>query len=96
LHAKIAKDIDDVSEVPSCFVTGRRRLTREQFINVELKRLYNLDTSMAEKPVMHVDIYLILYRYWVMDTATFPDGRQRLQIDILELLIAGTATGQAP
>ena len=72
---------------------ARRRLTREQFINVELKRMFKLKTSMAEKPVMNVDdIYLILYHHWVMDTATFPDGRQRLQIDFLELLIAGTAT----
>src|SRR5271156_4904435 len=54
--------------------------------------MYNLKTSLPEKPVMNVYIYLILYHHWVMDTATFPDGRQRLQIDFLELLIAGTAT----
>jgi len=51
---------------------------------------------MAEKPVMNVDyIYLILYHHWVLDTATFPDGRQRLQFDFLELLIAGTASRTA-
>jgi Protein of unknown function (DUF3435) len=96
LHAKIAQDIDDVRVVSFAFVTEAHRLTREQYINVDLKRLYILDTSMAEKPVMNVDdIYLILYHHWVMDTATFPDGRQRLQIDFLELLIAGTATRPA-
>jgi Protein of unknown function (DUF3435) len=48
---------------------------------------------MAEKPVMNVDdVYLILYHHWVLDTATFPDGRQRLQLDFLELIIGGTAS----
>jgi len=48
---------------------------------------------MAEKPVMNVDdIYLILYHHLVLDTATFPDGRHRLQIDFLELIIAGIAS----
>ena len=96
LHAKIAQDIEDVSVLSFAFVTEACRLTREQYINVDLKRLYNLDTSMTEKPVMNVDdIYLILYHHWVINTATFPDGRQRLQIDGLELLIAGTASRPA-
>jgi len=48
---------------------------------------------MAEKPVMNVDdVYLILYHHWVLDTATFPDGRQRLQLDFLELIIGDTAS----
>jgi hypothetical protein len=51
---------------------------------------------MAEKPVMNVDdIHLILYHHWVLDSATFPNGRQRLQFDFLELLIAGTASRTA-
>jgi hypothetical protein len=43
--------------------------------------MYNLDASTREKPVMNVDdIYLILHDHWVVDTAIFPDGRQRVQI----------------
>ena len=38
------------------------------------------------------DIYLILHHHWVMDTAIFPDGRQRVQIALLVLKIAYTAT----
>src|SRR5436190_18170992 len=55
LHAKIAQDIDDVRVVPFCFVTERRRLTRQQYVNKDLRRMYNLDTPVAEKPVMNVD-----------------------------------------
>lgn len=52
--------------------------------------MYNLDVSTDEKPAMNVDdVYLILYHLWAVDTATFPDGRQRLQI---ALLTAYTAT----
>jgi hypothetical protein len=55
--------------------------------------MYNLDVSTAEKPVMNVDdVYLILYHLWAVDTATFRDGRQRLQIALLVLLTAYTAT----
>jgi len=55
--------------------------------------MFNLDPSTGEKPVMNVDdIYLILHHHWVVDTATFPDGRQRLQIAFLVLLTAYTAT----
>ena len=55
--------------------------------------MYNLDVSTAEKPVMNVDdVYLILYHLWAVDTATFPDGRQRLQLALLVLLTAYTAT----
>ena len=40
-----------------------------------LPRLYNLDLSTKEKPVMNVDdVFLVLHHYWVMDTATFPTG----------------------
>jgi hypothetical protein len=58
--------------------------------------MYNLDVSTREKPVMNVDdIYLILYYHWVVDTAIFPDGRQRVQIALLVLEMAYTATRPA-
>jgi hypothetical protein len=38
------------------------------------------------------DVFLILYHHWVVDTATFPDGRQRLQVPFLVLVSAYTAT----
>ena len=42
---------------------------------------------------MNVDnVFLILYHHWVMDRATFPDGRQRLQVPFLILTSAYTAT----
>ena len=57
-------------------VRNHSQLTRGQLINVGLKRMFNLDASTAEKRVVNVDdIYLILHRHWVVDTATFPDGR---------------------
>lgn len=37
------------------------------------------------------DVFLILHHHWVMDTATFPDGRQRLQVPFLILTSAYTA-----
>jgi hypothetical protein len=58
--------------------------------------MYNLDASTSEKPVMNVDdIYLILHHHWVMDTGVFPDGRQRVQIALLVLEMAYTATRPA-
>ena len=60
---------------------------------MDLKGRYNLDVSTDEKPATNVDdVYLILYHLWAVDTATFPDGRQRLQIALLMLLTACTAT----
>jgi len=60
---------------------------------VDLTRLYNLDLSTKEKPVMNVDdVFLVLHHHWVMDTATFPNGRQRLQVAFLVLMIAYTAS----
>ena len=38
------------------------------------------------------DVYLILYHHWIMDTATFPGGLQRLQVALLVLITAYTAT----
>jgi hypothetical protein len=47
-----------------------------QYIDVDLTRLYNLDLSTKEKPVMNVDdVFLVLHHHWVMDTVTFPNGR---------------------
>jgi hypothetical protein len=58
--------------------------------------MYNLDASTREKPVINVDdIYLILHHYWVVDTVIFPDGRQRVQIALLVLEMAYTATRPA-
>ena len=43
-----------------------------QYIDVDLTRLYNLDLSTKEKPVINIDdVFLVLYHHWVMDTA-FP------------------------
>ncbi len=38
------------------------------------------------------DVFLVLHHHWALDTATFPDGRQRLQIALLILISAYTAT----
>jgi hypothetical protein len=38
------------------------------------------------------DVFLVLHHHWVMDTITFPDGRQRLQVAFLVLIIACTAS----
>jgi hypothetical protein len=40
------------------------------------------------------DVFLVLHHHWVMDTANFPDGRQRLQVALLVLTIAYTASRQ--
>jgi hypothetical protein len=41
------------------------------------------------------DVYLVLHHHWVMDTSVFPDERQRLQLALLILLTAYTATRPA-
>jgi hypothetical protein len=52
-----------------------------------------LDLSTKEKPVMNVDdVFLVLHHHWVMDTAAFPDGRQRLQVAFLVLITAYTVS----
>ena len=64
-----------------------------QYINGYLTTKYNLDTTTREKPVMNVDdIYLVLHHHWILDTSVFPDERQRLQVALLLLLSAYTAT----
>jgi hypothetical protein len=64
-----------------------------QYIDVDHARLCNLDLSTKGKPVMNVDdVFLVLHYDWVIDTATFPNGRQRLQVAFLVLIIAYTAS----
>lgn len=64
-----------------------------QFINGYLTIQYNLDTSEKEKPVMNVDdVYLVQHHLYVHDTSIFPDERQRIQLALLILLQAYTAT----
>jgi hypothetical protein len=38
------------------------------------------------------DIYLVQHHHWCLDTSIFPDERQRLQLALLILLSAYTAT----
>ena len=38
------------------------------------------------------DVFLVLHHHWALDTSTFPDERQRLQLAFLVLLCAYTAT----
>lgn len=38
------------------------------------------------------DLFLVLHHHWVLDTSVFPDERQRLQLALLLLLQAYTAT----
>ncbi|KJK84922.1 hypothetical protein H633G_11257 [Metarhizium anisopliae BRIP 53284] len=63
------------------------------YINGYLTIRYKLDTSINEKPVMDVDdVYLVQHHHWVHDTSVFPDERQRIQLALLILLQAYTAT----
>src|SRR5689334_19559528 len=41
---------------------------------------------------MSTPLYLVLYYPWVINTTAFPDGRQRLQVTYIHLIIAGAAT----
>jgi len=38
------------------------------------------------------DVFLVLHHHWALDTSTFPDERQRLQLAFLVLLCAYTGT----
>lgn len=63
------------------------------YINGYLTTKYNLDTTTRKKPVMNVDdVYLVLHHHWILDTSVFPDERQRLQVALLLLPSAYTAT----
>ena len=87
LHAKIAGDINDVG-TPS-----RSLLTWGSILMWTLPDYTNLDLSTKEKPVMNVDdVFLVLHHRRVMDTATFPTGRQRLHVAFLVLMVAYTAS----
>ena len=93
LHAKIAGDINDVDTPSRSLQMKEDSANMGQYIDVDLTRLYNLDLSTKEKPVINIDdLFLVLYHHWVMDTATFPNGRQRLQIVFLVLIIAYIAS----
>ena len=35
------------------------------------------------------DVFLVLHHHWALDTSTFPDERQRLQLTFLVLLYTG-------
>ncbi|KAK5997541.1 hypothetical protein PT974_02904 [Cladobotryum mycophilum] len=81
-----------------------RESTREDFPADEKKAItnyieqflterYNLDKSGGEKPVMNVDdLYRAQYTHWVSDQAIFADERQRIQLALLILIQAYTAT----
>lgn len=61
----------------------------EGYLTIE----YNLDTSVREKPVMNIDgVFLVLYHLWILDESVFPDERKRLQLGLLILLSAYTAS----
>ena len=48
---------------------------------------------MREKPDMNVDdMYLVLHHHWAIDTTSYPDERQRLQLALLILLTSYTAS----
>jgi Protein of unknown function (DUF3435) len=66
---------------------------QRQYIEGYLTIKYNLDTTVREKPVMDInDVFLVLHHHWVLDTSVFPDERQRLQLALLLLFSAYTAT----
>jgi hypothetical protein len=93
LHAKIVGDINDVSIPSRSLWMKEDSANMGQYINVDLTQLYNGDLSIKERSVMNVDdVFLVLHRHWVMDTANFLDGRQRLQVAFLVLTIAYTAS----
>jgi hypothetical protein len=92
LHAKIAGRYQR-RRYPVTIFVDEDSANIGQYIDVDLTRSYNLDLSTKEKPVMNVDdVFLVLHHHWVMDTATFPNGRQRLQVAFLVLMIAYTAS----
>jgi hypothetical protein len=54
LYTKIAGDINDVG-TPSRSLGRRKTANMRHYIDMDLTRLYNLDLSTKEKPVMNVD-----------------------------------------
>ncbi|KAK5989579.1 C6 transcription factor asaR [Cladobotryum mycophilum] len=68
-------------------------LVRFRYIEQFLTERYNLDKSGGEKPIMNVDdLYRAQYTHWVSDQVTFADERQRIQLALLILIQAYTAT----
>jgi len=64
-----------------------------QYIDGPLQDEYDLDLSVRSKPVMSVDdLLVVLHYHWALDTATFPHERQRVQLALLLLMIAYTAS----
>ncbi|KAK4220814.1 hypothetical protein QBC38DRAFT_160950 [Podospora fimiseda] len=60
---------------------------------MQLSVTYKLDILDKEKPVLNADdMYLILHHHWVRDESIFPHERQRLQLALMLLVQAYTAT----
>lgn len=58
-----------------------------------MERDYSLDLTRRDKPVLHInDLLLALHHHWFLDTETFPDERQRVQLAALLLTAAYTAS----
>jgi len=66
-----------------------------QYLSGVLNKAYKLTASARMEPVMSVDdLVRVLHYHWVLDTSTFADERQRVQLSMLLLLAA--YTGQRP
>jgi Protein of unknown function (DUF3435) len=54
---------------------------------------HGLSFQARDKPVVDVDdVWAVLECHWVYDTFVYVDERQRIQIDLLILITAGTAS----
>ena len=62
-----------------------------QYIKI-LRKEYNLDTSVRDKPVLSVDDLRVLHYHWVFDTWVYPDKEQRLLLALLLLFAAYTGS----
>ena len=62
LHAKIAGNINDVGTPSRSLLMKEDSANMGQYIDVDLTRLYNLDLSAKEKPVVNFgDVFLVLH-----------------------------------
>jgi hypothetical protein len=58
-----------------------------------LKKRYGLDLSVKSKPVMNIDdLLLALTHHWARDTSNFPTERQRVQLPMVMITAAYTAS----
>ncbi|KAF2726763.1 hypothetical protein EJ04DRAFT_557793 [Polyplosphaeria fusca] len=58
-----------------------------------LTKLYGLDRSPREKPVLSVDdLLVLLHHHWVLDSSVYPDEEQRLLLALLLLFAAYTGS----